>query len=49
MKKGAQDFIKVNILLCGIDTSFFLIYKIGDWSLKADLLREISSTTKLIG
>ena len=26
---------------------FFLIYKMGDWSLNNSLFREISSTTKL--
>ena len=32
-KNGASDFIQVNMLLCQIDMFFFLIYKIGDWSL----------------
>ena len=30
---GAPEFIKVNTLLCRIDMFFFLIYKMGYWSL----------------
>ena len=47
-ENGASDFIKVNRLLCRIDTFLFLISKISDWSL-TDLFQEISSTTKLKG
>ena len=32
-KNSAPDFIEVNMLFCRIDTFFFVIYKIGDWSL----------------
>ena len=49
-KNGASDFIKVDLLLCRIDTCFsfwFIESVIGVWI--ADLFREISSTTKLIG
>ena len=49
-KNGAADFIKVNMLLCRIDTFFyFWIIKslIQVWT--TDLFQDISSTTKLIG
>ena len=48
LKAGASDFIKVNMLLCRVDTCFsfwFIKSVIGFWT--ADLFREISSTTKV--
>ena len=49
-KNDAPDFMKVNMLLCRIDTcfSFWFIKSLIGVS-TADLCREISSTTRLIG
>ena len=49
-KNGTPNFIKVNMLLCRIDTYYsFWFIKTVIGVLKTDLFREIYSTTKLIG